>query len=284
MNSDLDANFIIGGDPEFFCKNIETGEYVSLIPYIRGTKKRPQKIEVKGCSQLRDNVLLELNLPPVPEFWMLHRIIDDCIKYSNTWLKEINPNFELDVISSAYFSDDELQHREAMEIGCEPAYSIYNWKRPVPRSSFDAIPGLRTASYHIHYGWENEASTDTLRYFILLNDIFLGFPALYLDSSDELRKNLYGQLGEHRIKKSGIPYEKIEKNNRIEYRSLGAGIHKFPGFIEKGIDMVRSNVSNIQYFVDEYYEDFKTLSSNLSNAELKENIKQKLIKNGHYNR
>ena len=280
----INKDFIIGGDPEFPCLDVETGEYVSLIPYIRGTKKRPQKIEVKGCSQLRDNVLLELNLPPVPEFWMLHRIIDDCITYSNKWLKEINPSLRLDITSSAYFSEDELKHREAMQIGCEPAYSIYNWKKPVPRSSFDVIPGLRTASYHIHYGWEEEINTDTLRYFILLNDIFLGFPALYLDGSDAVRKSLYGQLGEHRIKKSGIPYEKIESNTRIEYRTLGAGIHKFPGFIENGINMIRNNVENLQYFIDEYYEDFKHLSNNLFNVELKEQIQKKLISNGHYNR
>lgn len=280
----INRNFIIGGDPEFPCLNVEIFEYVSLIPYIRGTKKRPQKIEVKGCSQLRDNVLLELNLPPVPEFWMLHRIIDDCINYSNKWLRDINPSLRLDITSSAFFSADELKHKEAMEIGCEPAYSIYNWKRPVPRSSFDEIPGLRTASYHIHYGWEEEINTDTLRYFILLNDIFLGFPALYLDHSDTLRKNLYGQLGEHRIKKPGIVYEKIQTNNRIEYRTLGAGIHRFPGFIEKGIEMVRDNISNIHYFTDEYYEDFKALNANLFNVDLKENIKQKLINNGHYNR
>lgn len=118
----ISKNFIIGGDPEFFCKDIETEQYISLIPYIKGTKRKPQDIAIKGCSQLRDNIAIELNLPPVTEFWMLHRIISDCIDYTNNWLKDINPNYILDITSSAHFDSDQLKHREAMEFG---------WKQPL---------------------------------------------------------------------------------------------------------------------------------------------------------
>lgn len=113
----ISKEFIIGGDPEFFCKDIERNEYISLIPYIQGTKKKPESIQIKGCSQLRDGTAIELNLPPVPEFWMLHRIISDCIDYTNVWLKDINPNYELDITSSAIFTEEQLAHREARTFG-----------------------------------------------------------------------------------------------------------------------------------------------------------------------
>jgi hypothetical protein len=280
----INKDFIIGGDPEFFCKDIKTNQYISLIPYIEGTKKNPEDIEIKGCSQLRDGVSIELNLPPMPEFWMLHRIISDCIDYTNKWLQDINPDYKLDITSSAFFDDTQLKHKEARTFGCDPAYSCYKWMHEVPRPEPSHLNGLRTASYHIHYGWEEEIHCDMLRYFIFLNDVFLGFPALYLDSTDELRKGVYGELGEHRIKKNKTSYYNIEKSNRVEYRVLGAGIHDFPGFIENGIKLIRDNVENLSEFVELYYEDFKKLHSEFENLELREQIKNKLIKNGHYNR
>ncbi len=280
----INKDFIIGGDPEFFCKNIETDQYISLIPYINGTKKSPESIKVKGCSQLRDGVAIELNLPPVPEFWMLHTIISDCIDYTNNWLKELNPAYKLDITSSAVFETSELKHKEARTFGCDPAYSVYKWMNEIPRPDPKTLSGLRTASYHIHYGWKEQIQTDTLRYFIFLNDVFLGFPALFLDSSDIARKAVYGQLGEHRIKQGETPYYNITKSNRIEYRSLGAGIHKYPGFIEKGISLIRENIDNLPKFIKLYYNDFVELNLQPNNIELQEKIKQKLIDNGHYNR
>jgi hypothetical protein len=279
----ITKDFIIGGDPEFFCQNIETGEYISLIPYIEGTKKKPQDIAINGCSQLRDGTALELNLPPMPEFWMLHRIISDCIDYSNKWLSNINPNYVLDITSSAFFNEDQLKHKEARIFGCEPSYNAYTSKE-CHRPEASSLNGLRTASYHLHYGWEEEIDVITLKNFIFLNDIFLGFPAMYLDHSDELRKQVYGQLGEHRIKKLKLHYSEIKSSNRIEYRSLGAGIHEFPGFIENGIKLIRNNIKNIDDLVSLYYDDMMLISLYPENIENKNLLKQKLIQNGHYNR
>lgn len=278
----INKNFIIGGDPEFFCKNIETDEYISLIPYIKGTKKKPQDIEINGCSQLRDGVSIELNLPPVPKFWMLHNIISDCIDYTNDWLKNINPNYILDITSSAVFDSTQLKHKEARTFGCDPAYNCYTTDecyRPEPSS----LNGLRTASYHIHYGWEEEIDTDTLRKFIFLNDVFLGFPAIYLDHTDIKRKAVYGQLGEHRIKNPLLNYYDIKTSKRIEYRTLGAGIHNYPAFIENGIELIRDNIKNLDSFVELYYDDFTVMVLQPNDLDYKQYIKQKLINNGHYN-
>ena len=279
----INKDFIIGSDPEFFCKNDRTGEYISLIPYINGTKKKPQDIDIKGCSQLRDGVSIELNIPPMPEFWMLHRIISDCIEYTNDWLKKIDSDYVLDITSSAKFKEDQLKHKEARVFGCEPAYNAYTLQECY-RPEACTLNGLRTASYHIHYGWEKELSVEELRKFIFLNDLFLGFPAMYLDYTDKARKEVYGQLGEHRIKKLKMNYYNITENNRVEYRTLGAGIHLFPEFVENGIKLIKDNLENIELLMELYYKDFKELSVNSYNEELKEVVKQKIIKNGHFNR
>ncbi len=278
----ISKDFIIGGDPEFFCKDIETQEYISLIPYIQGTKETPQTIPINGCSQLRDNVSIELNLPPVPEFWMLHRIISDCIEYTNDWLKKINPNYILEITSSATFTPKQLRHPEAREFGCVPAYSIYT-NDECYRPEVNSLQGLRTASYHIHYGWEESIDVNTLKNFIFLNDLFLGFPAMYLDNTDVKRKKVYGQLGEHRIKTSEPNYYQIKESKRIEYRTLGAGIHNYPDFVERGIKLIRDNIENLDNLMDLYYNDFMMMALEPENLDYKQYIKEKLINNNHYN-
>lgn len=277
-------DFIIGADPEFFAFNKSTNNYVSLIPYIKGDKSKPQKIDVKGCFQLKDNVGVEFNMPPVPEYWMLKLIIDECIEHTNNWLSKIDPNLELKMSSIGYFSEEDLNNDEAMTFGCEPAYSVYKNGDVVYRPHPFEIGNLRTASYHIHYGWEEEYSKQDLYKFLVLNDIFLGIPALFLDKDDRIRKKMYGSLSEHRLKSnSKLIYEKIESCNRVEYRTLGAGIHLFPGFVENGISLVRKHSNNLDYFMDLYYEDLKELDLDLNNEVLLNNLVNKLKKNGHWN-
>lgn len=284
MLEQLSPNFLLGADPEFFCKDVETNKYVSLIPYLKGTKKKPHSIGVEGCFDLIDNVSIEFNMPPVPEYWMLNNLITDCVDYTNNWLKSINPNFVLEPVSSAEFDQDQLKHKAARTFGCDPAFSIYDWKGEVYRPSPMELGGLRTASYHIHYGFEEEYNADTLRHFMLLNDVFLGFPALFLDKSDKLRKKAYGSLSEHRLKHPSTDnYYDIEKTNRVEYRTLGAGIHKYPEFVNNGINLIRKNISNLENFVNEYYEDFKILNQDLENTKVINSLKNKLKLNNHWN-
>lgn len=277
-------NFILGADPEFFARNTKTGEYISLIPFLKGTKSKPEILKiplVDGCFKLKDNVAVEFNMPPVPEYWMLKILIDQCIQETNNWLKSINPNLELAITSSAEFDDVELSSEEAMEFGCEPAYSVYS-EDVVYRPSPVEIGNLRTSSYHIHYGWDKNYSREDLFKFIVLNDIFLGFPAIFKDETDKLRKIVYGSLSEHRIK-SEKHYFHIEEANRIEYRSLGAGIHNYPKFVNNGINLIRNNIHQMDEIYDKYFDDLYLLNYDLYNDKLKNNFKNKLIKNGHWN-
>ncbi len=283
MNKTTDMDkFIIGGDPEFFAYNNKTEKYVSLIPYIKGTKDEPEPIEVQGCFHLIDNVSVEFNFPPVKEYWMLKMIIDECIGYTNNWLSKINPDLSLKVTSTASFSEEELNSDIAMIFGCTPAYSVYSKGKEVYRPSPQEVGSLRTASYHLHYGWEQEYSKEDLYKFMVLNDIFLGFPALFKDKTDLHRKTVYGSLSEHRIK-SRYRYEALKEASRIEYRTLGAGIHLYPDFVENGINLVRQNANKLDYYMELYYKDLEELNLDLFNEKLQEKLKNKLIKNGDFN-
>jgi hypothetical protein len=278
-------NFILGADPEFFAYNKNNNKFVSLVPYLKGTKKRPQPIDmelISGCFKLKDNVSVEFNMPPVTEYWMLKALIDYCIEDTNKWLQNIDPNLELAITSSAEFDNEELSSKEAQEFGCDPAYSVYS-EGVVYRPSPNEIGALRTASYHIHYGWDTEYTREELFKFIVLNDIFLGVPATFKDLSDKSRKIAYGSLSEHRIKSKIKDYFKIKKANRIEYRSLGAGIHNYPGFVDNGIKMIREHVHQLDDIYDKYFDDLYFLQHDLYNEKLLTSLKKKLETNGHWN-
>lgn len=272
-------DLLIGGDPEFFAYDTKKKEYISLIPYISGTKDNPNPLPINGCFDLIDNTSIEFNLPPVPEFWMLHSIINDCIKYTNKWLKNINPDYKLIPVSAARFNDDQLTDLAANLFGCDPAYSIYNGTDSVPRPEPSELNGLRTASYHIHYGFDEEISIDNIKDFIFLNDLFLGFPAIFLDKEDSIRKKVYGNFGEHRIKTSNnIDYELITDSNRVEYRVLGAGIHNSGGFINDAIIKIKDNLNHVDSLKEDFYTYLESLYYDY-NMTLINEIKNKILSN-----
>lgn len=274
---------LIGADPEFFCKDKSKNKYISMIPYIKGTKKTPEPIPVGNCFRLRDNVSVEINIDPVQNWYQAYTLIQQCIDYNNEYLKKINPNFELDIVSSARYDKGQLRHKEAREYGCEPAYCAYT-QGEVYRPDPAQYGGLRSCSYHIHYSFKQEHTKEELCNFIILNDIFLGVPALLLDPTDRDRKLLYGQLGEHRIKlEKDQFYIDTKTSDRVEYRTLGAYMHNYYGFVNNGIELVRNNIQNINTFVELYRDDLLELKKDITNQELIENFINKLKQNNHYN-
>lgn len=278
-------NFLIGGDPEFPCIHSGVRDYVSLINIVEGTKKNPKPIELNGCFQQLDNVMIEFTLPPAPEFWMYKKTIDDCIQYTNNWLKTIDPYYKLDIVSSAKYQLPDLENEIAMTFGCEPSYSVYRnaiSHRPDPIT----VGNLRSCGYHIHYGWNENYSKKELYKFLVLNDIFLGFQSIYVDS-DKDRRLLYGNLSDHRIiTKEPIEYEDIKESNRVEYRVLGAGIHSNAWFVEDGIKAIKTVLEEdkLDYFYNLYYNDLYNIDDSNYNEDACEILKNKLIKNNHFNK
>jgi hypothetical protein len=267
-------DFIIGGDPEFPCKDKETGKYISLVPYVEGTKDNKTAIPVELCFQQIDNVAIEFETPPVKEFLTYYNIVQDCIKSTNTWLKKINKNWELDVISSARYEGEELQSDIAMQFGCEPSYSIYK-KGISPRLSPEEVGNLRAFGYHLHFGFNQKLTKEQMKNFIILCDLFLGIPSMVLDISE--RNHIYGNIGDIRVKNA----------SRVEYRVLGAGIHRYPEFVNKGIEMIKNwiNSDSLPLLIEEVYPKLVEIdiSDKKETSRLIKDLEKKLKKRNLWN-
>lgn len=273
-------NFLVGGDPEFPLFHKGENRFISFEKYISGTKKNPEKIGIKGCFQQLDCTGIEFTMPPAPEYWIYRTMVDKCIEYTNDWLKDLDDNLEMIVTSSCEYSLNELQSESARTFGCEPSYSVYRnsiSERPDP----DNIP-FRAFGYHIHYGFDQEYSKGELRKFMILNDIYLGFPSIWVDT-DSRRRLLYGNLSDHRIISKEKDYNKITSSNRVEYRVLGAGIHNNYEFVERGIDLIKENISRIDELIDKYYILLKHIDQSNYDNNLCSELKDLMIKNNDFN-
>lgn len=280
----MDSNFLIGGDPEFPVYDKKLKKYITAENLVKGTKKEPSPIAIDGCFEQLDCVGIEFTLPPAPEYRIYQHIVNKCIKYTNEWLLKINPNYKLAFKSSAEYDPIQLESEIANEFGCEPSYSVYRNDVSFRPNPID-IGNLRSFGYHLHYGWNHEIPKKDLLNFIILNDIFLGFPSIYKDK-DNKRREIYGNLSDHRIIiKTDTEYKDILSSNRVEYRSLGCGIINHTTFIDKGILMIKDiiNKNIVKEIVELYYDDLYQIDETNFDVDLCENLKNKLIKNNNWN-
>lgn len=199
----------IGSDPEFFIRNKETEETVSSIGRINGTKDCPQDMG-DGFAVLKDNVLIEGNIPPsstkegfIEAFKGLKEIMNNIL----------NPmGLELHSSDSEEFDEESLMHEEANVFGCS-GYNLAWHKENDVRAENMSDCNFRVAGCHIHIGYQyngdelpknavNQAITKAF-------DLFVTIPFRRIHN-DERRNSHYGTLGAFR----NTPYG-------LECRSLG---------------------------------------------------------------
>ena len=203
-------NIKIGSDPEFLAT-----DGTNLVPsykFLPGTKHDPFNMG-NGYFVQRDNVLVEGNIPPATT--------DEQFEFNMISLKEqITNNFlktlGLSLISrdSGTFIKEDLQHPEALELGCSPFDTVWETKDHVQLSDLK-YSLLRPVGFHIHVGYEftNKEDVDFKKLTDIviakLFDYFVIIPS-YSISKDEFRQKYYGGLGKIRHKSYGV-----------ELRSLG---------------------------------------------------------------
>lgn len=208
-------NLTIGCDPEIFLRNPITGEFISSVHKIGGSKDYPMPIDEQGNAVQEDNVTVEFNTPPCQS-------AADFIKHINInkdWIKQraSELGLEMSIKASAVFSDEELDSYEAQTFGCEPDFNAWREGKVNPRPKADN-PNLRSCGGHIHIALEKE--DDPLEV-IKAMDLYVGCMMLEFDIDSDRRK-LYGKAGAFRPKPYGVEYRTasnawIETDERIQW-------------------------------------------------------------------
>lgn len=195
-------NFLIGADPELFVKDVD-GNLLSAHNMIPGTKKEPFKVE-KGAVQV-DGMALEFNIDPCATEEAFVENITHVMKQLDEMI-----DHEFFISPVAHFGKEliDAQPEEAQELGCDPDYNGWTMKsnsKPCGERPF------RTASGHVHVGWDNNRNMDDPRTFFQSAavarqlDFYLGLPSLFVDD-DQTRRELYGKAGAFRNKPYGMEY------------------------------------------------------------------------------
>ena len=185
----------IGADPEFFLT--EHGKTITSIGRIGGGKNNPVDLG-GGFSALEDNVMAEYNIPPAKS---IYKFVRNVIKGRDLTIKRAGAEgFNL---KTHEFTEEELSHEQAREIGCSSDFCEFEEESP---SAFVPKQLKRYCGGHVHI--ELPKGVDLTKMVRLL-DKHLYFPTRHYD--DEERELVYGQPSRYRKKPYGL-----------EYRSLGA--------------------------------------------------------------
>lgn len=203
---DLDK-ITIGSDPEFFIVT-KNGEAYPSIDLFKGTKEEPES-QGNGFALLKDNVLVEGNIPPA-------KTCEEFVTYMKTLKSMINSvlaisGLELHSADSMQFKPRFLDHPEANVFGCSSYKNA--WK--VGRFSAEnmSFMPIRVAGHHHHIGYQlltDDLSLNQMnRYIAKAFDYFVVYPARQ-HHNDEFRAKYYGNYGVYR----DCPYG-------LEARALG---------------------------------------------------------------
>jgi hypothetical protein len=205
------SKYTIGTDPEFFGKERGTGKHRSMIEHIKGTKKKPEILKC-GAGLQRDNVALEFASPPASsEMEFVKSLRAAFVEI----MGKVPEDIEIVAEPSANFDEDQLDHPEALEFGCDPDYDA--WIPAMNPAAHCDDPTFRSCGGHIHLGFVEESGNDFLLdpwgkvHTIRTMDAIHGIISVILDNSPQAikRRQLYGKAGCHRPTEYGVEYRAL---------------------------------------------------------------------------
>ena len=210
MTNNNEGKWTAGADPEMFLQ--KNGQYVSVQPYVLGTKEEPQPLPFGGNAQ-RDNVAIEFGIVPAKtraEFVLnIGNTISDLIG--------ILPNdVSLNVTPSAVFPGTQLKHPECKLFGCNEDFSAWTME-PNEAPKTKGHRRLRSCGGHIHIGYVMGSGYDFLNdpdgkgLVIRALDCTVGLIATILDDNQPAidRRKLYGKAGCYRPTEYGVEYRTL---------------------------------------------------------------------------
>lgn len=205
-------NVTFGSDPEYFIVNKDNEMILSSINFIRGTKLEPESLG-DGFFILKDNILVEGNIPPTNDPVKFMNNLIELKNRINKYLKKIDGSLEVKHADCLNVNPMFLTDPEALEFGCSPYFNA--WDTKVHRANDLSDVNYRTAGFHLHFGYslnsENPYRKDIFNKIITKAfDMFVVIPSMY-KYVDRRRFENYGGLGQFRHTSYGV-----------ECRSLGA--------------------------------------------------------------
>lgn len=213
MENSIVKFIAFGSDPEFFLLD-ENGNPVSSEGLINGSKDNPRILSEEGHMVQEDNVMVEMNIPPVRDS---KRLIQEINKVKELTYGILPKGLKIVAVPTMKFPKEALVSEQACTVGCEPDFNVYI------RSEND-IPNLpedkRFAGGHIHISYE-DVNLEITELIVKSMDMYLGVPSVILDK-DEERKKIYGIAGRFRFKNYGVEYRTLsnfwlESNELIEW-------------------------------------------------------------------
>lgn len=235
-------DFTIGADPEVFIVN-KNGHVVPMCGLIGGKKGSPFKIH-SHLGILEDNILVELNFPPVNSSKGFADRVTHAKSLFEDWLKSQTPFSEYKVSEKVecLVPQKVLDHAAAKEFGCDPDFDSYNMgspnKKVDPKDLVVKNREWRFAGGHVHIGHRANVPP-----FVAANfcDLFLGLKFLSEDPQ-KVRRSYYGQAGRYRPTPYGLEYRTLSNFWLFDYAlALQVGMQ-----VEKLVSLLTSNTVKLQ--------------------------------------
>lgn len=196
-------NIQIGGDPELFLREKETGKIITAEGIVKGTKSKPFNFDPEdefACTSL-DCVLAEFNIKPAKTKAEYYYGIEKALKYLNSTIPN---NLEVVALPAARLESDQLITSIANTFGCSTDRNVWtDSSNPRPRP----MGNLRSAGCHITLGYDNPNKTVNSMW-VKAMDLFLSVPSVIQEPMNE-RKALYGKAGAYRQQKWGAEYRSL---------------------------------------------------------------------------
>jgi len=195
-------NPTFGSDAEVFIRTL-TDEVFPSCGLVGGTKDKPRSLG-EGYFIQEDNVLVEFNIPPVKTSKAFASAFLTALRKVKN---ELPPSVRIANFCSVSMNAAYIRHIvQAQVFGCDPDYNAWNMTQNDKPQAED--PLLRTAAAHVHIGWDEPIAEDQIN-LIKMADIFVSIPSIK-ESSDRVRRQLYGKAGCFRPKDYGVEHRVLD--------------------------------------------------------------------------
>lgn len=229
----------IGADPEMLLID-QDGDFVSVEGLVGGTKDKPVPLKgmedyfMEGTAVQEDNVMLEFNTSPAPDWSRFEDTVMQCLSRINDnilrpadlqWSQECSGTYSLTALSTP----------QGSMFGCSPDMDAYTKDRTKAISP-NSLGSTRFSGGHIHLGYDNPKGIPDF-VIVQLCDAFMGLQEVRRKKSQGPRREFYGTAGRYRSKSYGVEYRTLSNAWLFDYdllRAVSMGADRLARYIDEG--------------------------------------------------